>query len=101
MRLEQLRFISCGMRFFIASGAVAWTALCAVGNDGATSIETAATLPPRIGDKLGQFTFTDIRFLPRTLNDLASQQEPVQKRAFVLVFTNTTCPLVQRYFPRL
>ena len=89
------------MRFLIACGAMVWTALCAVGKDAATSVETAASAQPQIGDKIGQVTFTDIRFLPRSLNDLASKQDPVQKRAFVLVFTNTTCPLVQRYFPRL
>ena len=101
MRLQQVWFTKCRNPFLIACGAIAWTALCAVANDGATSVETAESSPPKIGDKLGQITFTDIRFLPRTLSDLASQHDPVQKRAFVLVFTNTTCPLVQRYFPRL
>ncbi len=57
--------------------------------------------PVRIGDKLGQITFTDIRFLPRSLSDFVSEKDPIPKRAFVLVFTNTTCPLVQKYLPRL
>jgi hypothetical protein len=55
----------------------------------------------KIGDKVGAMTFTDIRFLPRSLDDLTSERDHVLKRAFVLVFTNTTCPIVQRYLPRL
>src|SRR3954463_442616 len=56
---------------------------------------------PQIGDTIGQFSFTDIRFLPRSLSDFVSNKDPIAKRAFVLVFTNTTCPLVQKYLPRL
>ena len=56
---------------------------------------------PKIGDKLALCQFTDIRFLPRTLSDFVDQRNPVPKRAFVLVFTNTTCPIVLRYLPRL
>src|SRR4030095_1847553 len=41
------------------------------------------------------FTFKDIRYLPRTLDDFG------QPKAFVIVFTTTGCPLVQRYLPRL
>src|SRR5206468_1779260 len=37
----------------------------------------------------------DIRYLPRTLDDFGP------KKAVVLVFTNTTCPLAQRYLPTL
>lgn len=59
------------------------------------------TSKPAIGDKLAAFSFKDIRYLPRSLNDLASPKDPVKTRAFVLVFTNTTCPLVQKYLPRL
>ena len=55
----------------------------------------------RIGDKVGAMSFKDIRYLPRSLSDLASPKDPVPTRAFVLVFTNTTCPLVQKYLPRL
>ncbi len=56
---------------------------------------------PQIGDKVGPMTFTDIRFLPRTLSDLTSERDRVPKRVFVMVFTNTSCPIVQRYLPRL
>src|SRR5690242_1396451 len=70
--------------------------------DGA-STAAARTSPasPKIGDKLAPCKFTDIRYLPRTLSDFISKKDPVRKRAFVLIFTNTTCPIVQRYLPRL
>src|SRR5262249_20738965 len=41
------------------------------------------------------FTFKDIHYLPRTLNELAPSN------VCVIVFTMTECPLVQRYWPRL
>jgi mono/diheme cytochrome c family protein/thiol-disulfide isomerase/thioredoxin len=48
-----------------------------------------------LGDRIRKLKFTDIHYLPRTLADLGS------KKAFVLAFTNTTCPLAQRYLPVL
>ena len=51
--------------------------------------------------KSWRITFTDIRFLPRSLSDFVSKKDPVPKRAFVLVFANVTCPMVQRFWPRL
>lgn len=51
--------------------------------------------PVKIGDRVGKLRFTDIRSLPRTLDDFGA------KKAFVLVFTNTSCPLAQRYLPTL
>jgi thiol-disulfide isomerase/thioredoxin len=50
---------------------------------------------PKIGDEVPRLTFKDIRYLPRSLKDLGDN------RATVLVFTNTTCPLVQKYWPKL
>jgi thiol-disulfide isomerase/thioredoxin len=47
----------------------------------------------KVGDRVGKLKFTDIRYLPRTLDDFG------EKKAFVLVFTNTSCPLAQRYLP--
>src|SRR5438067_6860791 len=41
------------------------------------------------------FTFKDIHYLPRTLEDLGDG------KAYVIIFTTTQCPLVQRYLPRL
>jgi len=51
--------------------------------------------PLRIGDRAGKIRFTDIRSLPRTLDDFGA------KKAFVLAFTNTSCPVAQRYLPVL
>ncbi|HWB07553.1 MAG TPA: redoxin family protein [Verrucomicrobiales bacterium] len=48
-----------------------------------------------VGAQAGKFTVTDIRFSPRTLDDFG------KPKAFVLVFTSTGCPLVQRYLPKL
>ncbi len=49
----------------------------------------------KIGQKVADFSFKDIRYLPRTLADFKD------KKAFVLVFTTLDCPIVQRYLPRL
>lgn len=50
---------------------------------------------PQIGDAIAKLQFKDIRYLPRSIRDLG------EKRAYVLVFTNLTCPLVQKYWPKL
>lgn len=55
----------------------------------------AGTGGAALGDAVGNLSFKDIRYLPRSLDDFG------EKKAYVLVFTNTTCPLVQRYMPRL
>src|SRR5437762_7499186 len=51
--------------------------------------------PAKLGDRVGKLTFTDIRSLPRTLDDFGP------KKAYVLVFTDTGCPLARRYLPVL
>ncbi|REK12059.1 MAG: alkyl hydroperoxide reductase [Planctomycetota bacterium] len=48
-----------------------------------------------IGDKVDNFEFKDIRYLPRTLSEFGD------KKAFVVMFTTLDCPLVQRYLPKL
>src|SRR5262249_52937257 len=48
-----------------------------------------------IGTAVKGLSFKDIRFLTRTLDDLP------RGKAYVLVFTTTTCPLAQRYLPVL
>ena len=53
-----------------------------------------SALPP-IGSEIPDLKFKDIRYLPRSLKDFG------EKKAFVLVFTNTTCPLAQKYWPKL
>lgn len=57
----------------------------------------AATLwsAPRPGDQVENLTFKDIRYLPRTLDDLGKAD------AYVLFFFTNTCPLAQRYMPRV
>jgi thiol-disulfide isomerase/thioredoxin/mono/diheme cytochrome c family protein len=49
----------------------------------------------KLGTAIENLHFKDIRYLTRSLDDFG------KKKAFVLVFTNTTCPLVQRYMPTL
>jgi hypothetical protein len=48
-----------------------------------------------IGAKVANLTFKDIRYLSRSLDDFP------KAKAFVLVFTDTGCPLAQRYLPTL
>ena len=53
------------------------------------------TARPAVGDEIANLKFKDIRYLPRSLKDFG------EKKALVLIFTNTTCPLVQKYWPKL
>ncbi len=62
---------------------------------GSAGMAVAKDNPVRIGDRIKSLRFKDIRYLTRSLDELG------QHKAFVFVFTNTTCPLVQRYLPRL
>jgi thiol-disulfide isomerase/thioredoxin len=57
--------------------------------------QAAAGTEVEVGTRVANLTFKDIHFLPRSLDELAA------KKAVVLIFTNTSCPLVQRYFPTL
>ena len=54
-----------------------------------------AAAPTRIGDEVPNLAFKDIRYLTRSLADFG------EKKAYVLVFTTTKCPLVLRYLPTL
>src|SRR5262245_23062508 len=49
----------------------------------------------KIGQQAPAITFTDIRYLPRTLADLGDA------KAIVIVFVKSDCPLVGRYGPKL
>ena len=89
------------MRFVISVVFVLSATVVLNAEDAGSAPEAGRVHRPRIGDKLGTCSFTDIRFLPRSLSDFVSEKDPVKKRAFVLVFTNTTCPIVQRFLPRL
>ncbi len=50
---------------------------------------------PGIGSQVGEFSFKDIRYLPRSLKELG------QKKAYVFVFTTLDCPVARRYMPRI
>ncbi len=50
---------------------------------------------PAVGDKIAELKFKDIRSLERTLTDFG------EKRAYVLVFTTTECPIVNKSLPKL
>jgi peroxiredoxin len=65
--------------------------LLAAGRNSAAAGEKGA----KIGDKVANLTFKDIRYLPRSLADFP------KAKAFVLVFTTTSCPVAQRYLPVL
>lgn len=51
--------------------------------------------PPAIGARVAPFTFTDTRWLPRSLDDFGD------KKAFAIVFTTLDCPVAQRVLPKL
>src|SRR5262245_12666345 len=51
--------------------------------------------PVPIGSSAGNLTFKDTRFLNRSLDDFKN------RRAFVLAFVESGCPLARRYLPVL
>jgi peroxiredoxin len=51
--------------------------------------------PVKVGGAVKDLSFKDIRFVLRTLDDFPA------KKAFVLVFTDTQCPVAGRYAPHL
>jgi thiol-disulfide isomerase/thioredoxin len=55
----------------------------------------ADTPAAKIGDVVPELRFKDIRYASHSLRDFSD------KRAIVLISTNTTCPLVQKYWPKL
>ncbi|HZT80148.1 MAG TPA: redoxin family protein, partial [Gemmataceae bacterium] len=55
----------------------------------------AAAAEVKVGDKIDNLAFTDTRYLPRSLDDFKG------RKAFVVIFTTTGCPVVQRYLPTL
>lgn len=87
--------------WFRALALILVVSIVAAGNALAVELQTPALAPPKIGEKVANATFKDIRYLPRSLSELVSPDDKVETRAIVLVFTNTTCPLVQRYLPKL
>src|SRR5580693_7542493 len=61
----------------------------------AVPVAMAAEATVRVGQNVGKLSFKDIRYLPRSLADLSG------KKAYVIVCTSTTCPLVQKYLPKV
>jgi peroxiredoxin len=55
----------------------------------------ASAAEVKVGDTVDGLTFTDSHYLPRSLADFPGA------KAFVLAFTSTGCPVVQRYLPVL
>ena len=49
----------------------------------------------KIGSEVDNLSFKDIRCLTRSLSDLG------EAKGYALVFMNTSCPIAQRYMPRL
>jgi hypothetical protein len=59
-----------------------------------------AATPAEAGKTVPNITFKDIRYLNRTLSELAGPKDKPVK-GFLIVFLNTTCPVGQRYLPKL
>lgn len=55
----------------------------------------AAQEPAAIGGQAPRLVFTDIRFLPRTLDAFG------ERKAYVLAFVTEQCPIARRYLPKL
>jgi len=88
--LSALVYLTLAMAMLIGNVSPA-----ARGSEAEGSKPAADELSVRVGDKVGAFAFTDIRYLPRTLDELG------EKNAYVFVFTTLECPIVRRYLPRL
>jgi peroxiredoxin len=69
--------------------------LAALALAAAAAAGPAADKAAKVGDTVPNLTFKDIRYLPRSLADFP------KAKAFVLFFTNTSCPVAQRYLPVL
>jgi mono/diheme cytochrome c family protein/thiol-disulfide isomerase/thioredoxin len=54
-----------------------------------------ASAATAIGEKAGKLEFKDIRYLPRSLDEVG------EGKAYVLYFFTSTCPLAQRYMGRI
>jgi len=74
---------------------IASIALCLVSGLAMATDTADVDRPLAFGEQPAHFTFTDTRFLPRTLSDLG------EKKAYVIVFTTLDCPVVKRSLPRL
>lgn len=59
------------------------------------SVARSAESEVKIGTTIKNLTFKDIRYLNRSLDDFPN------RKAYVLIFTCTSCPLANQYLPRL
>src|SRR5436190_11862799 len=59
----------------------------------ALALLSFADAPPAIGTKITPFTFTDTRWMSRSLDDFGA------RKAYVIVFTTVDCPLAKRVLP--
>src|SRR5437879_9781485 len=57
--------------------------------------QVSAPAEPAIGAKVDDLRFKDIRFVSRSLADFGD------KKAYVFIFVDSACPLVQKYLPVL
>lgn len=80
-------------RFSLAVALVAVLALRLHAAEAST--KTADNPAVVIGQKVSEFTFKDIRYLPRKLTDFGD------KKAYVIMFTTLDCPIAQKYLPKL
>lgn len=62
-----------------------------------STVHGQSTLPsrPALGTIVDDLRFKDIRYLAREFKDLGDHP------AYVFIFTNTTCPIAQKYWPKL
>ncbi len=77
----------------LAGGALLAAPAGAGDDDMPDDVDPRVAVP--IGSSIGKLQVTDIRYLPRTIDELG------EAKARVLVFTTTSCPIVRRYMPRL
>lgn len=80
-------------KFLFAIVLVAVFALPAGAADASSPSADSAAV--KIGDKVAEFTFKDIRYLPRKLADFGD------KKAYVLMFATLDCPIAQKYLPKI
>lgn len=77
------------------SASLPWLVCGAAPRLAAQDAPREAAAKPAIGDVVPDCGFVDTWCLRRSLSDFG------ERKAFVLFFSNTDCPLVQRYLPRL
>src|SRR3990172_8811746 len=76
--------------------AIALSAVFASWVQAADATSTDADNPAvSVGQPVAEFTFKDIRYLPRKLADFG------EKKAYVIMFATLDCPIAKKYLPKL